>query len=97
MFVVEHLSLAKDALHVYVALIRFLGSAAVFRWCLRSWKPWLVVLAAALIGELWDLRDSVVYGTPIRLSGNWHDIWNTMLWPSVFIVIARHTRILSRR
>jgi hypothetical protein len=97
MFVVQHLSLAKDALHIYVGLLLFLLSAAAFRWPLRSWKPWLVVLAVAFIGEAWDLRDSLVYDTPIKLAGNWQDIWNTMFWPTALFLIARHTKILSRK
>ena len=39
-WLVQHLSLAKDALHIYVGLALFLGSALLFRWPLRSWKPW---------------------------------------------------------
>jgi len=52
LWLVGHTGLAKDALHIYVALFLCLGSALAFRWRLSSWKPWLVVLAAALIGEM---------------------------------------------
>lgn len=44
---------------------------------------------AVLTGEVWDLRDSIVYDTPVRLAANWHDIWNTLLWPTVLMVLAR--------
>lgn len=95
MWVVQHLSLAKDALHIYVGLGLFLGSALLLRWPLCSWKPWAVALAAALLGEAWDLRDSLVYGTRIDLSGNWKDVWNTMFWPSALLLLARFTRLFS--
>jgi hypothetical protein len=54
------------------------------------------VLAAALIGEAWDLRDSLVYGTRIELGGNLKDIVNTLFWPTVLVLLARGTRVLKR-
>jgi len=89
--------LSKDALHVYVALGLFFGSALMFRWSLKSWKPWAVVLAAALIGEAWDIRDRIVGRIPIDPAGNWHDIWNTMFWPTVIGLLARSTRLMNQR
>ena len=97
LFLVEHLALAKDALHIYVALAVFLGACLVFRWKAAQWKPWLAVLAAALLGEAWDLRDSLVYDTPIALANNWKDVWNTMLVPTVLMLAARYTRVFGRR
>ncbi len=88
--------LAKDALHIYIGLLLFLGSAALFRWPLKSWKPWCVAALGALAGEAWDLRDSVVFKTPIVLSANFHDIWNTLFWPTALFLLARYTNILRR-
>jgi hypothetical protein len=96
-WLVQHVDLAKDALHIYVALTLFLGSAALLRWPIRSWKPWALVLAAALIGEAWDLRDSMAYHDPIHLGGNIKDIWNTLFWPTVFLLLARYTSLFERR
>jgi hypothetical protein len=95
MWFVHHVDLAKDALHIYVALTLFFGCALLFRWPLRSWKPWLVVLAAAVIGEIWDLRDSLVYHTRILPWGNLKDILNTIFWPSVMLVLARRTALFQ--
>jgi hypothetical protein len=89
--------LSKDALHIYVALALFFGSALLFRWALKSWKPWAVVLAAALAGEAWDIRDRIEGSIPIDLAGNWHDVWNTLFWPSVIVVLARWTRLMNQR
>jgi len=94
-WLIQHLGLAKDALHVHVGLLLFVGSALIFRWPVRSWKPWAVALAGALIGEAWDLRDSLVYHTRIALRGNFHDIWNTMLWPSALLLLARTTQLFG--
>ena len=94
---VEHLHLSKDSLHIYVAMSLFLGSAILLRWPLLSWKPWLLVFAAAIVGEAWDLRDSLVYGTRVYLLANLKDILNTIFWPTILMLLARHTRVLQRR
>ncbi|NYT40261.1 hypothetical protein HZY97_05800 [Sphingomonas sp. R-74633] len=95
-WLVQHLALAKDALHIYVGLTLFLSTALAFRWPLRSWKPWAVAAAAALLGEAWDLRDSLVYHTRIDPWGNWHDIWNTLFWPSALLILARTTSLFGK-
>lgn len=96
LWLVGHVHLAKDALHIYVALFLFFGAMLLFRWRAGDWRPWLVVLVAALIGEAWDLRDTIVYGTPMHLDGNWKDIWNTMFWPSVLLGLGRYTKLFRR-
>lgn len=96
LWLVGHGGLAKDALHIYVALFVFFGVALAFRLPLRSWKPWAAVLAVAVIGEIWDLRDSSVYHTRINLWANWHDIWNTMFWPTAILLLARFTSLFER-
>ena len=93
---VEHLHLSKDTLHVYVALGLFLGSALVLRWPIKGWRPWLLVLAVALAGEAWDLRDSLVYHTRIYLLANLRDVLNTLFWPTALMLLARYTRALKR-
>jgi hypothetical protein len=95
LWLVGHLDLAKDALHIYVGLTLFFGCALLFRWPLRSWKPWLVVLAAALLGEAWDLRDSLAYHTRIELAANLKDVVNTLFWPSVILLLARTTKMFG--
>lgn len=96
LWLVEHLHLAKDALHVYVALILFFGSMLLFGWKASGWKPWLLVVAAALAGEAYDLIDAQIYDTAIDLRANWKDVWNTLFWPTAIMLLARHTRVLRR-
>jgi cell shape-determining protein MreD len=95
-WLILNLGLAKDALHVYVGLTVMFGSALLFGWRLSSWRPWLAVLIAALAGEAWDIRDRWVIGFPQEWSGNWHDLWNTLFWPSVFLLLARRTWLFGR-
>ena len=95
-WLVQLFGLPKDALHIYVGLIVFFASAALFRWPLGSWKPLGAVLLAALAGETWDVIDTWNIGGRPRWLRNWHDVWNTCLWPAVLFLLARHTRLLSR-
>ena len=83
--------LAKDALHIHVGLLVFFAAAALVRWPLRSGKPWAAALIAALAGEIWDQANVVAAGGSIDLAPSWHDVWNTMLWPTIITMLARWT------
>lgn len=97
MFLVENLHLAKDALHIYVALIIVIGSCLAFEWKVREWKPWLLVLLAALIGETWDIADRVAEMKIFRPWESVKDLWNTMLLPTVLLICARYSSIFQER
>ena len=97
LWLVGSTGLAKDALHVHIALALFLGSALLMRWPLRSWKPWLVVLTAAIAGEAWDIWDTIGAGRAILPAANWQDVWNAMVWPSAILLLARTTKLFQAR
>jgi hypothetical protein len=89
--------LPKDALHIYVGLAIFLLAAALFRRPLGGWVPIGAVVAVAFAGEIWDLLDTRAAGARPHWDRNWHDIWNTCFWPAALFLLARYTRLLSRR
>jgi hypothetical protein len=91
MWLLDTLQLGKDALHIYVALIVFFGACLLFRWKASQWKPWLCVLAVALAGEALDLTDNVDPGQLIDLVASLKDLVNTLLAPTVLVMLARHT------
>ena len=88
--------LAKDALHIYIGLFVVIGAALLFRWRLSSWKPWLTILAVAVGGEIWDIRDAIVTAAPVGFEANLHDVWNTMFWPTALMLLARFTPVFDR-
>jgi hypothetical protein len=90
------LGLPKDALHIYVGLLIFLGAAALLRRPLSGRLPFAIVLLAALAGELWDVIDTWNAGGTPAWWRNWHDVWNTCFWPLVLFLLARYTRVLKR-
>lgn len=86
-WLVDATGVSKDSLHIHVALLLMFGTALMFRRPLTSVRPWGVVMAAALLGEVGD------YLTPSR-PPEWkgmaaHDIINTMFWPTAICVGAR--------
>lgn len=94
--IVEALGLAKDAVHIYVGLAVFLAVALIFRRSLRDWLPLAAVLVTALVGEIWDIYDTVAASDPVRWDKSWHDVWNTSLAPFLLFLLARRTRLLRR-
>ncbi len=96
LWLVDTLHLAKDALHIYVALAVFFGACLLFRWKAWQWKKWLCVLAAALAGEAWDLANSFSHGEPPGLAASLKDLWNTLLVPTLLVLMARHSPIFRR-
>jgi hypothetical protein len=88
--------LERDALHIYAAILIQLGSAALLRRTLASPWPWLVVLAFALGNEWLDIhRDDLVEAW--EEAASLHDLWNTMLVPTLLLLAARFTpRLMAR-
>lgn len=81
--------LNMDALHVHGGLILLFGSALVLRRPLRSPWPWLVVLAAELANEYYDYTYEVWPTREAQFFEGVKDVWNTMLVPTVLLVVAR--------
>jgi hypothetical protein len=88
--------LERDALHVYAAVIIQLGSAAILRRTVASPWPWLIVLVFALANEYLDMQND-------NLVEDWekaaalHDLWNTMLLPTLLLLVARFAPRLTGR
>lgn len=88
--------LERDALHIYAALIAQVGSALILRRSLAHWAPWLFVLLLALANEVLDMYgDSLV--EQWEHDAALHDMWNTMLLPSLLLLLARFAPGLIRR
>jgi hypothetical protein len=83
--------LDRDSLHIYAGVAVQLAVAVLFRRSLASLIPWMFVAAVAVANEYYDysfvpealLGNQKYYDEAIR------DIWNTLLLPSVLLLIAR--------
>lgn len=81
--------LGKDALHVHVGLALFVATRLLWRRRYGWLAAWVVALAAALTGEWLDAREEARIGWPMPDEAHWHDVWNTMLWPTVLLFLGR--------
>ena len=88
--------LGRDALHIYFAILIQIGAAALLRRKVADWLPWLMVLGFAVANEYFD---AYVVGE----AGDWeissgvHDLWNTMLVPTMLLLLTRFAPRLAVR
>lgn len=84
--VAEITGLDKDALHIYFGLALFMLVRLAWRWRGGWVAAWLAVFAMACGGELLDLTAEFGHSAVQPDAAHWHDIWNTMLWPTVLLL-----------
>lgn len=87
--VVDATGLSKDALHIHVGLLVYVGTALLARRPLQSATPWMAVLLVALLGEAIDLRSEFAEVGQLRWAASVHDLVNTLLWPTALLVGLR--------
>lgn len=81
--------LSKDALHIYFGLALFLLVRLIWRWRGGWIIAWLAVLAMACGGEFLDLSAEGSRAAMQPDAAHWHDIWNTMFWPTILLLAGR--------
>ena len=87
----------KDALHIYAALLIQLGAAKLSRRSLGHMLPWLAVFGLELVNEMLDLvRGGEPVLRPWQVVAGLHDIINTMILPTVLLLLCRRDPSLFR-
>ncbi len=90
--------LGLDALHVHAGVLGQLAAAAVLRRSVGSVWPWLLVLAAAVANEWWDLTYEIWPTRDEQWAESVRDTWNTMLLPTVLLILSRFAPgVLARK
>ncbi|HEV7344426.1 MAG TPA: hypothetical protein VGN60_02190 [Devosia sp.] len=89
---VETTGLTRDALHIHLGIV----TAVLAIWVLGVSRgllyAWLLVMAAALANEAWDYASSVRNGVAHDWADSVSDVFNTVLWPTVFVIVAKVRR-----
>lgn len=85
----EASGLSMDALHVHAGIGLQLVAALLLRRWIGSIVPWLAVLAALLLNEWSDLAHEVWHDRAMQYEAAWTDTWNTMLQPTLLLLLAR--------
>lgn len=93
----EWSGLAKDALHIYAGLALFLIVRLIWRrkggWVLA----WLATLALACGVEWIDMLAEASNSAIQPDAAHWHDIWNTMFWPTILVLVGRWLQPAPKR
>lgn len=85
----ETTGLTRDALHIHIGLLIMVGAAwflGFSRWLILAW---LLVVAAAVGNELLDARAALLRDVRPDISDAVTDVFNTVIWPTVFLVAAK--------
>jgi hypothetical protein len=88
--------LDRDTLHVHGALFLYFLALVLFRQTRRSRLPWLFVLAVELVNEGFDFRGQGLPANEYPWDETVKDLWNTMLWPTVLLLMGRYTTLFER-
>ena len=81
--------LSKDALHIYFGLALFMLVRLAWRWRGGWVAAWLAVLVMACGGEWLDMTAEFSNAAIQPDAAHWHDIWNTMFWITVLLLVGR--------
>jgi hypothetical protein len=88
LMLIDLTGLSRDALHIHMGLGILLAIRLIWRGRWRWQAAWIAVLAFALAGEVFDWRGEQLRGVAVPLSAHWHDIWNTLLWPTILSIVG---------
>lgn len=88
-WLVTETDLSKDALHIYFGMALFLAVRLAWRRRGGWLAAWVAVLVMACGGEWLDLTAEYSRSAIQPDAAHWHDIWNTMFWPTVLLVVGR--------
>jgi hypothetical protein len=95
-YLTEVTDLSQDALHIYAAALIQVAAALLLRRSLAHSLPWLCVFVLLAFNEVVDLAEP---GKPVeewQVLGGLQDVWNTLLLPTVLMLLARFApRILT--
>ena len=91
----ELVGLSKDALHVHLGLLVFLLAIVIFRRSAASLVPWTCVLVLQLVNEAVDTFHWHNGVLDFDLRESLKDMVNTMLWPTLLLLLTRFTNALG--
>ena len=89
--------LHMDALHVHAGILLQIVAALVLRRSLASPLPWAVVLVAVLANEIYDFNYEVWPNRWDQVLEGFRDTWNTLLLPTLFLLLTRYAPRLFRK
>jgi hypothetical protein len=86
-WLIDFVGLTNDAMHIHGSILILFVSAVLLRRRPDSLWCWLIVLVAELFNEFADLHG--VAPGEATIDAAVHDLYNTMFWPTVIVVLGR--------
>lgn len=87
--IAELSGISRDALHIHLGLVAMLLAAALLRTGIGSLLVWLLVLLLTLANEAYDLWYEQWPELDLQLQEGARDVWNTMLQPTLLLILTR--------
>jgi len=81
--------LSDDVLHLCAGMALLVIFALLFRRAPWHWLPWLAVFAMEFANETYDVTQTSYVTGEGNIPAAWHDMWMTMLWPTVILLTFR--------
>lgn len=78
--------LPDSTLHVIGGMLLLLSASAVLRRVFWDWRPWLAALVLELANETYDMLNPA--SGEDRLGASLHDLWLTMLCPTLILLVG---------
>lgn len=95
--ILDVINVSKDAAHMHVGLLVFVGVVVILRGRRSPWIAWSAAAIAAILLEVLDLRDDRASLGHFRWGASLHDIVNTLVWPTVLSVLPLTRGRATRR
>ena len=95
-FVEHSIAFSDDVLHAWVGVLLQLGVAAVTRYPISHWVPWLAVLGLEIANELSDFWYERWPDLAMQTGESAKDVLLTMFLPTVLLIVVRSTPRLFR-
>lgn len=88
-FIVHHLHVDKDGIHIYIGVACYLLAVTAGRLPASSWRALLPGVALSLLLEFIDVFETIRFGDPPAWKGGLWDLLNTNLTPVILWLCAR--------
>ncbi|MBA2404851.1 MAG: hypothetical protein H0V66_08780 [Bdellovibrionales bacterium] len=89
LFIIELLSLSRDAIHVHVGFLALMLTLMVTRKKMHHWSVLLPGLALSLLMEALDFWDELNTIGHLLITASVHDVLNTNLIPFLLVLWSR--------
>lgn len=78
--------LSDDTLHAFTGMLILTAAGFLMRRPPWTWRPWLVVLLAETVNELYDLTQTSSPSDENNFPASLHDFWTTMALPTLILL-----------